>query len=127
MIRLYINDETFAGQILNKVELEFKTEEITVKELIAQRVEQEVAKHNAEKKERFTGFVSPQEQELNQKTRKFKPVDAEKQVYVALDAFAKNGFFILHNERQLESLEERITLHANDHFSFVKLTPLVGG
>ncbi len=54
-------------------------------------------------------------------------IDPEKQYYLALDAFMKNGFFLIVNDNQVDSLEEEIVLKENMEFNFIKLTPLVGG
>lgn len=54
-------------------------------------------------------------------------IDAEKQVYVALDAFTKNGYFLLIDTIQSESLEQEVFLKSTTSISFIKLTPLVGG
>ena len=54
-------------------------------------------------------------------------IDAERQVYIALDAFQKNGFFVLVDDLQAESLEQVVRLRSGTEVSFVKLTPLVGG
>ena len=51
----------------------------------------------------------------------------KKQASVAKDAFKKNGFFILIDNTQAESLEQVFALHKDSEISFVKLTPLVGG
>ena len=63
---------------------------------------------------------------LNNKPER-KKVDAEKQLTIALEAFEGNGFFILVNNKQLESLDDQVTVTADSSISFVKLTPLVGG
>lgn len=42
-----------------------------------------------------------------------KLIDAEKQYYLALNAFNENGFFILINNEQYTNLEEVITIHEN--------------
>ncbi|MET4108354.1 hypothetical protein [Hymenobacter sp. UYP22] len=54
-------------------------------------------------------------------------IDAEQQVYHALEAFQQNGFFVLVNDRQVESLDEEVWLGSGATASFLKLTPLVGG
>jgi hypothetical protein len=130
MITLTIHDETATGKILQKIILELKEELITVEELIKQRVLKEVEEYNKKKPEYFNGLVQPAEAEkhLNgYKLKKVKRVDGEKQCYVALEAFTKNGFFILVDDKQVESLQERLLLNENSKISFVKLTPLVGG
>lgn len=125
-----IADETFAGDILNKISLEFEKELTTVAQLIELRVRKEVENYNAKMPEVFTGLIAPSEAEkvLNgYKMKERKMIDAEKQVYIALEAFQKNGFFVLIDNRQAESLEEEVLLHTDIKVSFVKLTPLVGG
>ena len=59
--------------------------------------------------------------------RHTKQIDAEQQVYQALHAFENNGFFLLVNDRQVESLDEEIWLGEGATASFLKLMPLVGG
>lgn len=125
-----IRDETFSGDLLNEIELEFKTERVTVREIIETRVMQEVEAYNLRKPERFQGLVEPSdaERQLNGvKLKKDRTVDGEKQVYVALDAFLRNGFFVLIGDQQATDLEQEVLLARDSRISFVKLTPLVGG
>jgi hypothetical protein len=69
-----------------------------------------VEKYNDSLTGYFNGLIQPTEAErtLNgYKMRERKRIDAEKQVFIALDAFQKNAFFVLVNDRQAESLEEK--------------------
>ena len=130
MALLTILDETASGNILRRLEVEIAQEMLTVRELIAQRVHDEVASYNAEQDGLFQGLVQPTESErvLNgYRLRPTKRIDAEQQVYRALEAFQNNGFFLLVNDRQAETLDEEIWLGSGATASFVKLTPLVGG
>ena len=125
-----IKDETFAGDILNEIELEFASELVTVKDIIEARVLEEVRRYNDKRPEFFNGLVEPSDAErtLNGfKLKNKRAVDAEKQVYIALDAFTRNAFFMLVDDRQAETLEEEVRLSKSTRISFVKLTPLVGG
>jgi len=127
---IVIKDADFAGKVLNEILLDFKTEEATVREIIEKRVQQEVENYNAKLPKFYNGLVMPSEAEktINGFQVKNKNViDSEKQVYVALDAFTKNGFFILVDDLQVESLDEVVTLRKDMNINFVKLTPLVGG
>ena len=127
---LTITDETFSGTVTNEIKIEFDQVEIKVKDLIEQRVSQEVAKYNNRVIEKFNGLIQPTEKEnlLNAISKKeFRMIDGEQQVYIALDAFQKNGFFVLVDDKQVESLEERIQLRPMMKVSFIKLVPLVGG
>lgn len=125
-----IKDETFAGKILNEITLKFKSELVTVKQVIEQRVTQEVENYNQKQSGYFNGLIEPTDAEKTLNGYKLKPkkiIDAEQQVYIALEAFIKNGYFVLIDTIQSESLEQQIVLSATTTVSFVKLTPLIGG
>ncbi|TGE29614.1 hypothetical protein [Hymenobacter metallicola] len=131
MAVLTIQDETATGSILNRLELEIAQEMLTVRELIARRVAQEVVAYNSRQQEVFQGLVQPTESErvLNgfRLLRRAKPVDTEEQLYKALEGFQQNSYFVLVNDRQVESLDEEVWLGSGATASFIKLTPLVGG
>ena len=100
---LTLKDATFTGDILNKIQISVESERTTVKDLIAARVEAEVANYNASLPEYFKGLIQPSqaEQTLNGfRLKKKAPIDAEKQVFVAWEAFQTNGFFILIDDQQ---------------------------
>jgi hypothetical protein len=129
-ITLSIKDENFSGKLLQEIMIDFKSEFITVKEIIEARVRQEVASYNNKLPEYYNGLIEPTDAEKTingYKLRSKKPIDIEKQVYVALDAFQKNGFFVLVDNQQSTSLDQEIQLQKDTRISFVKLTPLVGG
>lgn len=130
MITLRIKDESMTGVIHNTVDLRFASEMVSIRDIIEARVIAEVEKYNSSLTEYFNGLIQPTDAErtLNgYKMRERQRIDAEKQVFIALDAFQKNAFFVLVNDRQAESLEEKVLLRADSSVSFVKLTPLVGG
>lgn len=125
-----IKDETFSGKILQELELEFKTDVVTIRDIIVNRVTREVENYNNKLPEYFNGLIEPSDAEktLNgYKLKSKKLIDAEKQAYIALDAFQKNGFFVLVDNTQSESLDQEIELRKNTLVSFIKLTPLIGG
>lgn len=130
MKELTIRDESMTGNLLNKLVLKVEDETLTVEDLIKARVTAEVAQYNEKKSGLYNGLVQPEEAErvLNGfKMRKHRNIDAEKQSYVALDAFQKNGFFILVDDYQVGDLQEEILVDDTTKISFVRLTPLVGG
>jgi tRNA splicing ligase len=126
-----IKDETFGGKVLRELDLNFRTESVTVREIISERVLQEVESYNSKLPEYFNGLVEPSDAEKTLNGYKLhnnkKLIDGEKQVYTALDAFQKNGFFVLIDNTQAETLEQQVQLKFDTSISFVKLTPLVGG
>lgn len=130
MIILKVKDETFAGKITNEIELHFKGESTTVKDIIIERVSQEVDAYNDTNAAYFNGLIEPSDAEKTLNGFKLKPkalIDKETQCYVALDAFQKNGFFVLIDDLQAENLTDIVTLRDTTEISFVKLTPLIGG
>ena len=129
-INISIRDENFSGKVLQEVLVGFKSEVVTIKEIIEARVRQEVESYNKKLPEYYRGLIEPTDAEktINGfKLRNKKPIDEEKQVYVALDAFQKNGFFVLVDNLQATDMEQKIPLTGDTQISFVKLTPLVGG
>jgi len=130
MALLTILDESASGSIISRLEVEITQEMLTVRELIARRVHDEVAAYNARQTGTFQGLVQPTESERVLNGYRLRPaqlIDAEQQTYRALEAFQQNGFFLLVNDRQAETLDEEVWLGAGATASFVKLTPLVGG
>lgn len=125
-----VTDETAGGNVLNDILISLKHEIVTVKDIITARVIAEVEQYNAKKPELFNGLVQPTDAEKTLNGYKLpvkKPIDAEKQVYIALDAFQTNGYFMLVDNKQAVSLDEEVLITKETTVSFVKLTPLVGG
>lgn len=125
-----LRDAALDGKIISEVPVSFGSNRITVADLISTRVYAEVEKYNTTLPEYFRGLVQPRDAEkvLNgYKLKKGKLVDAEKQSYLALNAFQKNAFFILINDKQAVNLEDEVLLADDTTVSFIKLTPLVGG
>ena len=129
MQTLIIQDESFAGSVLQQLEIEVESERATVRDIITARVYAEVRKYN-QKVDRIRSWfigIHPKEQELNRTGQRAPEVDAEQQSYIALRAFQENRFFVFVDNRQVESLDEEFLLQPDTKVSFLKLTPLVGG
>lgn len=122
-----IKDETAAGDILNEIVLKFNKEYITVIELLQARIEEEIKRYKNNVNEYKNGLVLPTnlERKLNKKERQ--KIDAEKQLYIALEAFKNNGFIVLIDDEQVEDLHQKVLVDETTSVSFIKLTPLVGG
>lgn len=125
-----IRDEFIGSQEVRAFSLEFLTTTLTARELIRRRVFDEVQRHNLSGFDQHRGFFesAPTELMLNgQRSDRSRAIDWERQFSKACDAFRRQGFFLLVDDRQIESLDEEITLRVGSEVSFVKLTPLVGG
>ena len=130
-MEITLKDTSLSGTILNEITISVERERSTIKDLITARVTTEVEAYNAKRHDYFKGLVAPTaaEKTLNGyklKDRK-KSIDAEQQVFIALDAFQKNGYFILIDDQQAESLEQEVLINENTAVNFIKLTQLVGG
>ena len=134
-VTLTIRDETASGDVFDERPLEFPTERITVRDLIRERVYQEVQDYNRRKDAQvFRGLVQPTdaEQVLNGKRteyrlKKHRQIEWKPQFEQALEAFERNGFFVLVDDKQAESLDQEFTIAHGTQVSVVKLTLLVGG
>ncbi len=127
---LTVRDETPLGRATNELTLDFLRERITVRELIRERVYEEVRQFNAAPPGYFRGLVQPTDAEatLNGfRLREQRLIDWEEQFRKALSAFERNGFCVLVDDRQVESLEDVIEITPTTQVSFVRLVPLVGG
>ena len=134
-VTVTIRDETASGNVYNKLPLEFPSERITVRELIRVRVYQEVQDFNRKRDERvFRGLVQPTDaerivngQRMEYRLSKHREIDWKSQFEKAIDAFGRNGFLVLIDDKQAESLDQEFVIGHGAEVSFVKLTMLVGG
>lgn len=127
---LTIHDETSSGEKTHSFTLECLTERMTVRELIRARIYQEVQDYNTREPEYFRGLVEPTQAErtLNgYRLRERRKLDWQEQFQRAVEAFERNGFFVLVGQRQAERLDEEFEVKVDTEVSFVKLVPLVGG
>ena len=127
---LTIHDETTSGARTNTFTLDCLTERMTVRELLRARIYQEVEDYNQKEPEYFRGLVEPTNAErvLNgYKLRAKRKIDWQEQFNRSLEAFERNGFFVLVGDKQAESLDQEFDVKVDTEVSFVKLVPLVGG
>lgn len=137
MNTLTIKDETLGKGVETAFTLDCLTEELSVREVIRQRVYQEVQDYNralSQDKPPPRLLVSPNQEEqlLNQSAqggpkKSKRVVKWEKQFEVACDAFEKNGYFVVVGDRQAEDLDEVLEVKVDTEVTFIKLVPLVGG
>jgi hypothetical protein len=124
---LTVVDATPSGKALSSFRLELASERITVRELIRRRVLHEVTERNAAARAPRARVSAPVEARLNASVRAPRPLDAEAECAAALDAFGRNGFFLLVGDRQVQELDEELVFTGDTEVRFVKLVPLVGG
>ncbi|WP_420553724.1 hypothetical protein [Tenacibaculum aiptasiae] len=127
MKSIVIKDENLGGNILNEITLKFNNEYISTLELIRERIKVEIERYKNDVNAYKNGLVLPINLETRLSKKTLPDIDLEKQLYIALDSFQKNGFFILVDDEQIESVEQKILVDETTSVSFIKLTPLVGG
>lgn len=129
-ITVVIKDQSGAGKVAASITLEGIDSRITLRDLIRSRVREEVARYNAALADIFQGLVMPEgarpaPEGFRMPARR--RVDWEQQAGRALDAFDRNGFFVLVGGRQVTGLDEVLELTADSDIRFLRLVQLVGG
>ena len=134
-ITITIRDESTSGDVYHEQPLEFPSEHITARELIRERVYQEVQDFNRKQGDAiFRGLVQPTDTErvLNggpqeYRLKKHRDIDWKQQFENAITAFSRNGFFILVDNQQVEDLDQQFEISSKTQINYVKLTMRVGG
>ena len=134
-VAVTIRDETASGKVYHELPLEFPSERITIRELIRERVYQEVQDFNRRRDEIvFRGLVQPSDAEriingnrTEYRLKRHREIEWKSQFEKALDAFGRNGFLVLIDNKQAESLDQEVVIGHGTQVSFVRLTLLVGG
>lgn len=142
MATLTICDERLGQGKEKALTLECFTEKLTVRELIRQRIYQEVQDYNLQIEQKEVKLlpkllVTPVDAEIrlnaksskiaDYKAKKRNPINWQTQFDLACTEFQRNGFFILIGDRQAETLDEPFEVAVDTDITFVKLVQLVGG
>ena len=130
MPALTIEDRTATGTPIGSITFPDFPERMTLRDLIRLRVREEVARYNLNPSTYFQGLVQPVDARplpRGFEMSKARRIDWELQADFALAAFARNGFFVLVDRKQVTDLDAQILLTPTLDVAFVKLTPLVGG
>jgi hypothetical protein len=129
-ITVKIKDQTGAGRVGATTTLESISSEITLRDLVRTRVREEVARYNAGPLPIFTGLVMPEGAQPTAEGFQMpqpRRIDWQRQADRAIEAFERNGFFVLVEDRQVTSLDEELDLSADSDIRFVRLVQLIGG
>lgn len=125
-----ILDEAASGEKSGARKLEISNEKVTLRDLIQQRIRQEVEEFNRNQSDVFSGLIQPTDTErvLNgYRLKARRQLSWENQYEKALEAFKHNGFFVIIDGQQVETLDEVLPLRETSEVHFLKLVPLVGG
>jgi hypothetical protein len=128
-VTLTIYDETLTGEKTPCLTLDFVKPHIKVRDLIRERIYQEVDRYNRSRPEYFRGLVQPQDSEQvfnGHKLPKQRLIDREQQYEKALQTFERNGFMVLVNDCEVEHLDADIELSNIPTVSFLRTYLKVG-
>lgn len=129
-MQIVMTDTSASGEETARLMLDDVPSPVRLRELIRHHVREEVARYNASPAPRFNGLVQSAGAEATLDgyvLRTPRRLDWETQAQVAVRAFGRNGFFVFIGDRQVDDLDEELTLTDRDVVSFVRLVPLVGG
>lgn len=131
-ISVTITDQSGAGKVAATITLDGVDSRITLRDLIRTRVREEVARYNVRSASTdvFQGLVMPDgAMPAPGGFRMPQPrhVDWEQQADKALEAFGRNGFFVLVAGRQVTDPGETLDLTPDTDIRFLRLVQLVGG
>ena len=129
-ITVTITDQSGAGRVGSTTTLDGISSEITLRDLVRTRVREEVARYNAGPVPVFTGLVMPEGAEPSTDGFRMpqpRRIDWEQQADRAIEAFQRNGSFVLIDDRQVTELDQGLSLSADSDIRFVRLVQLIGG
>jgi hypothetical protein len=126
-------DEMGDGEWLMELGLPLPDASMTVRELIAVRVETETAQHNAEldRGRQFRGLITAAPavtSELNGwqgRKREGKPVEGDVMLKIALDAYEAGDLVLLIDGEPAGGLDSEVTVDEGTAVLFRKMKPLV--
>lgn len=126
-----ICDETISGGKTDIKAINLSSiSRLTAKDILKERLQQEVEMFNAQQDDCFQGLVQPEDSIRNSKGFQMKAkriINWEEQYKKAIAAFDKNGFVMLVNDKQVVNLDDELEISEGMEVSFMRLTPLVGG
>jgi len=132
MQTITIRDETTSmpGKADYVITINLTARNLTARELIRERVKQEVEEFNKKQPELYNGLVQPTDTERTLNGFKFKTkrkLDWQEQFERAVEGFHRNAFILLVDDSQVEDLDQIIPIAPETSVTFIKLVPLVGG
>jgi hypothetical protein len=123
-------DQVPGASSVHGPELSFRVSTVTAREIVRARVAAEVERYNNDDARRpFVGLVAPPEveRELNGPRQARRPLDAERQIEVALEAIRRGRVILMFNGAQVEDIDAPLMITPVSEARFLKLVPLVGG
>lgn len=137
---LKVVDKQLGQSASGGFELRLASERLTARELIQRRVAEEIALVNDKRvktrsaHDRARSFLirfdaSPVEAKLNRPKRATPParLDETAEIEAAIEGFEAKAYVMLFDDRQVEDLDDELTVLPNSEVVFLRMIPLVGG
>lgn len=137
---LKIVDKQLGQVASDSFELHLASERLTARKLIERRVADEVAlikekplaSHSADGHTRpflIRHDANPVERKLNapRPEKRRKPISESDEIKTAISGFESNQFVMLFDDRQIEDLDNELTVTPTSEVVFLRMVPLVGG
>jgi hypothetical protein len=117
------------GQRTSHVCLTIPAAPLTVQELIAHKVRQEVKECLAHQRLALSGeYLRPEELlQTAGPTANIMPGAVADEIMRAQQAFAARAYMIVVDNQRIWTPDEELTLHSKTQIEFIKILPLVGG
>jgi len=117
------------GQRTSHVCLTLPTATLSVKELIACKIRQEIEECLLQQRPGLSGeYLTPEELLLaTGPAANVMPGAVADEIVRAQQAFAARAYMIVVDNRRIWAPDEELTLHAKTQVEFIKILPLVGG
>jgi hypothetical protein len=117
-----------SGQRLLQTHVPVPTATLTVRELIARKVQQEVSECVAQRRPGLSGeYLSPEVLLRAATLEALAPGDIDTEIERAQRAFAARDYMIVINNRRVFNVNEVLRFQADTQVEFIKILPLVGG
>jgi hypothetical protein len=117
-----------SGQRLLQTHVTVPAATLSVSELIARKVRQEVAECVAQQRPGLSGeYFSPEALLRAATLEALAPGDIDTEIERAQRAFVARDYMIVINNRRVFDVNEMLRLQADTQVEFIKILPLVGG
>lgn len=128
---LTVTDETARGEFLHRVRVELASEKLTLRELIARRIQSEVKLFNLMRPVNFKALIQPSdaiETPNGLRMSRHRDLDPEKMLQVAMKAYDSKLFYVEVDHNEVKNLDDEIVLKPGiTAVAFIKVMPIVGG
>lgn len=126
-VSLTIRDQSLDHRGAREWLLDVLTERLTVRELIRNRIDQEVDHYNTGRPHTYRGLIQPSRQSSRGERQAHRRIDKQKQVASACDAFEGGRLVILIGDAQANALDDEFSVRPDTAVTFLRLSVIVGG